>query len=312
VRNKIISVLALVAVASVVFVSCTALEGPGQLSDITVTKADPPTMKVPKGFSVATAETKIITEGKSTAATVKKGDAVWIDVMGTPGDTGTLAFNSYPQSKGVFILNVDPKVSASEAVLPPALLGELVGKHVGTRMLIALPPADGVDQWDVSKSLGFSDNTTTVFLVDVLDTFAWKYADNLPTSVPKVVLKDDGTPIAFESGSAMPKTVDSVATYVIKAGDGAAVQSGQSITADYLLGSYSTLETIQSSWSSGSAYTTKIGTGESISCWDQGLVGQKVGSTVMLVCPASTAYGTDSSSSASGDLVFIVDIKSAT
>ena len=64
------------------------------------------------------------------------------------------------------------------------------------------------------------------------------------------------------------------------------------------------------------ASDTVIGEGEVIKGWDQGLVGQKVGSRVMLVIPPDDGYGTSGNTSAgikgSDTLVFVVDILDVT
>ena len=55
-------------------------------------------------------------------------------------------------------------------------------------------------------------------------------------------------------------------------------------------------------------------TGAAIKGWDQGIVGQKVGSRVMLVIPPSLGYGSQSPSPdlpANSTLVFVVDILGA-
>jgi peptidylprolyl isomerase len=72
-----------------------------------------------------------------------------------------------------------------------------------------------------------------------------------------------------------------------------------------------------SSWERSLPYSFKIGASPSqvIPGWDQGLVGQTVGSRVLLVIPPKDAYGSAGQSQAgikgTDTLVFVVDIISA-
>ncbi|TMR01917.1 FKBP-type peptidyl-prolyl cis-trans isomerase, partial [Actinomadura soli] len=67
-----------------------------------------------------------------------------------------------------------------------------------------------------------------------------------------------------------------------------------------------------SSWSAGHPYGLMIGTGQVIQGWDQGLVGQRVGSRVLLVVPPSLGYGPKGLAQfgirGSDTLVFVVDL----
>ena len=70
-----------------------------------------------------------------------------------------------------------------------------------------------------------------------------------------------------------------------------------------------------SSWSRNEPLTTVIGEGQVIKGWDTGLVGQTVGSRVLLVIPPADGYGTAGASTAgikgTDTLVFVVDILAA-
>jgi FKBP-type peptidyl-prolyl cis-trans isomerase len=68
-----------------------------------------------------------------------------------------------------------------------------------------------------------------------------------------------------------------------------------------------------SSWTDQGAFATPIGTGQVIPGWDQGLVGQTVGSRVLLSIPSNLAYGAKGQGPipANAPLVFVVDILAA-
>jgi peptidylprolyl isomerase len=71
----------------------------------------------------------------------------------------------------------------------------------------------------------------------------------------------------------------------------------------------------ESSWASGTRSTVEIGTGQTLDGWDQGLVGQTVGSRVLLVVPPYEGYGAGGSPKlgigSNDTLVYVVDILDA-
>jgi peptidylprolyl isomerase len=91
-------------------------------------------------------------------------------------------------------------------------------------------------------------------------------------------------------------------------GTGAPVASGETICVNYVGVYYTSGEEFDGSWDAGAAPVEfPIGVGYVIAGWDQGLVGVKVGSRVMLDIPVDLAYQGDPNKPA-GDLRFVVDI----
>jgi peptidylprolyl isomerase len=97
-------------------------------------------------------------------------------------------------------------------------------------------------------------------------------------------------------------------------GAGAEVEAGQTITVHYTGVTWDDGKVFDSSWTSGSPASFEIGTGAVIAGWDEGLVGQTVGSQVLLVVPPAKGYpdGSPDGSIQAGDtIVFVVDILAA-
>ncbi|PZG02884.1 FKBP-type peptidyl-prolyl cis-trans isomerase [Micromonospora deserti] len=95
-------------------------------------------------------------------------------------------------------------------------------------------------------------------------------------------------------------------------GTGPAVQTGQTITTNYVGVFYKDGKEFDSSWSAGQPASFAIGVGQVIPGWDQGLVGVTVGSRVQLDIPAELAYGDDPSGGRpTGPLRFVVDVLAA-
>ena len=98
---------------------------------------------------------------------------------------------------------------------------------------------------------------------------------------------------------------------VLSRGDGALVEAGQDIEVHYL-GQAWQGGVFDNSFDRGSSIGFPIGVGAVIAGWDEGLVGQQVGSRVLLSIPSHLGYGDRGVPQAGikgGDtLVFVVDI----
>ena len=96
-------------------------------------------------------------------------------------------------------------------------------------------------------------------------------------------------------------------------GTGPAAKAGDMVTVQYVLATYSTGKVIQASWTTNQAFPFKLGAGQVIAGWDEGVVGMKVGGRRELIIPPSLGYGASvppgSSGIAANDtLVFVVDL----
>jgi peptidylprolyl isomerase len=98
-------------------------------------------------------------------------------------------------------------------------------------------------------------------------------------------------------------------------GTGAPVAAGETITVHYTGVLWANGKKFDSSWDRGKPAEVQIGTGSVIPGWDTGLVGQTVGSQVLLVVPPDEGYGSAGSKAAgisgTDTLVFVVDILDA-
>ncbi|WP_159810149.1 FKBP-type peptidyl-prolyl cis-trans isomerase [Cellulomonas citrea] len=101
---------------------------------------------------------------------------------------------------------------------------------------------------------------------------------------------------------------------VLSRGDGDLVEAGQEIEVHYLGQTWGG-RVFDNSYDRGSTITFPIGQGAVISGWDDGLVGQQIGSRVLLSIPPHLGYGDRGVPQAGirgGDtLVFVVDIVDA-
>ena len=101
---------------------------------------------------------------------------------------------------------------------------------------------------------------------------------------------------------------------VLHEGDGAVVKAGDTIVCNYL-GQVWDGTVFDNSFDRGSPVDFGIGVGMVIAGWDQALVGQHVGSRVLISIPSDLAYGPRGIPQAGipggATLVFVVDILEA-
>ena len=94
-------------------------------------------------------------------------------------------------------------------------------------------------------------------------------------------------------------------------GEGPIVQSGENIKVNDTGVLWKNGKKFDASADHGSSFDTQIGAGKVITGWDKGLVGQAVGSRVLLIVPPAEAYGAKGSAPLIGPtdtLVFVIDI----
>jgi FKBP-type peptidyl-prolyl cis-trans isomerase len=112
---------------------------------------------------------------------------------------------------------------------------------------------------------------------------------------------------------AMPKSAapTKLVVKVLTPGTGADVKSGQQIKVQYVGQIWATGTQFDASWDRGQPIEFGIGTGNVIKGWDEGLVGQKIGSRVLLVIPPDKGYGASGRPpkiQGTDTMVFVVDI----
>jgi peptidylprolyl isomerase len=275
------------------------------LDDVTVEGAvgEVPIVTVPHPFSVEETASKVLVEGGGDELTT--GATVGFHYAAVNGRDGELFDSSYAKGPVSGVLD--------ETQILPGLVKGLLGKTVGSRVLIAMPPADAFGPQG-AEEVGVQADDTLLFVVDVRELrHPLERAEGAPVApvegLPQVTLDADGKPSVAIPGTDPPTEL--VAQLLIE-GTGATVEAGQTITVHYTGIVWATSTQFDSSWDRASPATFPIGSGSVIKGWDTGLVGQKVGSQVLLVVPPDQGYGSDGNASAgitgTDTLVFVVDI----
>ena len=110
-----------------------------------------------------------------------------------------------------------------------------------------------------------------------------------------------------------PPPTDLVITDITE-GDGAEATAGSTVVAHYVGVAHSSGEEFDASYNRGDPLSFRLGVGQVISGWDQGIQGMKVGGRRQLVIPAHLAYGDRGAPPviAPGEtLIFVVDLVDA-
>ena len=77
----------------------------------------------------------------------------------------------------------------------------------------------------------------------------------------------------------------------ITVGEGSEAVSGANVTVHYVGVAWSTGEQFDASWDRNDTFEFRLGAGQVISGWDQGVAGMRVGGRRQLTIPAHLGYG---------------------
>ncbi len=268
-----------------------------------------PAVSVPKSKPAAKQEIKELIHG--TGPKVGASDFVVAHLVGYQW-----AAKSHKELLNTFKKGKPATGTANQLTGLPALDKALVGRTQGTRLELTLPYKSVGDQ--VGQALQLASTDDLVLAVDVVSAYGKNAVvqgtqQQLDAKLPQVTPGAVGQPptVKVPSGAA-PSALESK---VLIQGTGAAVTKGQTLIAQYDGVLWRDGKVFDSSWKHGAPAGFPIGAGQVIPGWDKTLVGQKIGSRVLLVVPPKEGYGAKGSPQAgikgTDTLVFVVDILGA-
>ncbi|WP_199286522.1 FKBP-type peptidyl-prolyl cis-trans isomerase [Salinibacterium hongtaonis] len=183
----------------------------------------------------------------------------------------------------------------------------------GDRVVAVVPPADAFgDEGLADLEIGADD--AMVFVIDVKEvTEAIDAAADMKTvepdasGMPTVEFGADGVPaVTIPEGDA-PKNLQLA---ILKQGDGDVVSEGDTVELNYTGINWSTGESFDSSWERGEP--ASFATNAVIPGFGSALVGQAVGTQLVVVIPAEYGYGSGGNANAgisgTDTIVFVVEI----
>lgn len=275
--------------------------------DVAGAEGEKPTVEFEIPFGVTSTERTVLREG--TGEPVATGQKVTVEYVAVNGRDAAEFDASYGNAPATFILD--------EATVIKGFADGLEGVNVGSRVLIAVAPADGYGEQGGVPDAGIEAEDTLLFVIDVtaaadvLERAAGTPVEP-PAGLPSVALAEDGAPTITVPETPAPTQL---VVQPLITGTGPVVEAGQQITVHYTGVKWPGGEQFDSSWERGAPATFPIGSGGVIPGWDAGLVGQPVGSQVLLVVPPEQGYGEQGNPqggiSGTDTLVFVVDILDA-
>ncbi|GAA3831772.1 FKBP-type peptidyl-prolyl cis-trans isomerase [Brevibacterium ammoniilyticum] len=272
------------------------------LDDITVEgkTGEKPSVSFAAPLVVEKTESKVLSEGDGKA--VADGEQVTAQMTLVSGTTGKVVESSY-DSKAAAGFPMD-KTQISED-----LYSALNGVKVGSRVLMTLNGSPQQGQ----------PSQTLVYVIDIEKTEKpLTRADGQKTDQSgkplTVTWEDSGEPKISQPQGKAPTKLE---TYTTIEGKGPEVKEGQSVAVKYSGWLWDDAsQPFDSNWAAGGQPfpVSPVGQANVIDGWNEGLVGQKVGSQVVLIVPPDKGYGEAGSPPkipANATLVFVVDILSA-
>lgn len=253
------------------------------------------TVTVDSAVTATGVERSVVTEGDGELP--KTGEK--IDVM----------LSIFSASTGDTIDALQTTLSANDSTMPEPLRAAVDCMPVGTRTVTVFPGTDLYSSSELEK-VGLSATDSIILVADVVSVQKDPEVSNWTTGVPAVTFDSAGTPTIDLSAATKP---DGIAVKVLKEGSGATVTSTDTVKVQYH----------GVSWADGTSFDSNYGEDPTelqlsgvITGFRLGLVGQKVGSQLLVSIPAKYAYGEGTASSsnklAGYDLLFLIDIVGVT
>ena len=269
-----------------------------------------PTITIPAQKPASSLTVKTLIHGTGPALATTDAFVVNYTVDIWNGKSHRLAYSSFAPPK--------PTLFASQTLLP-GLKKALVGQKIGSRVLAVIPPKDGFGTSGQPQS-GIKGTDTLVFVVDLIKNFA----ANASASGQQVSSGGGALPKVTATAGAAPKIkVPSakpparLATKVLVKGTGPAIKANQTVVVQYVGAIWRTGKVFDASWKRAQpfGFTIAANPSQAIPGWNTGLLGQTVGSRVMLVIPPADGFGKSGNSQVgikgTDTLVFVVDILGA-
>jgi peptidylprolyl isomerase len=202
------------------------------------------------------------------------------------------------------------------AQLTESLQDKVVGSHIGSRVVIALPVTELAGP-EGNPQMGLDPKDDMVLVFDMIEEGEpplegpeGKEVDP-PAAAPKV-LGDEDAVTGLDFSDAPAKAPKKLQVIPLIEGTGPAVEQGDNVTVDYYGAVWGNeKEAFDESYRRGTPASFGLTPGGLIDGWVQGLEGVKVGSRVMLVIPPELGYGAQGSGEkipGNSTLVFVIDV----
>ena len=266
-----------------------------------------PTVEFGFPLTVEATQRTVEIAGEKRTAFAEENDEVTINFVLYNGTTGAKLSSSYTDGQpAIFTVNDD--------VYLPGLIKAIACSAAGDRVTGVIPPAEAFGA-NGSTNLAVAAGESLVFVVDII-SISSGVATGEPQppveGLPTVTLAEDGTP-TITIPDAAPPTELQIA--LLKKGTGTVVGEGDAVKVQYIGMNYNTKTVFDQSWNSQGPVT--FTTDGVVAGFGQALVGQAVGSQVLVVIPPELGYGPAGGNEGAGigatdTIVFVIDILGTT
>ncbi|MFI6576286.1 FKBP-type peptidyl-prolyl cis-trans isomerase [Nocardiopsis sp. NPDC050513] len=207
--------------------------------------------------------------------------------------------------------------------MPEYITDVLVNQAVGSRVVYVFPPLSEEEAAQAEAAGQEVPEGASVLVLDVMERFGngsvvpGEQTSDGGGDLPTVTQDDVSEPVIEIPDTDAPE--DLTVEPLIE-GTGPEVEEGQQIIVQYTGVRWEAEEdgshpVFDSTWSrAGEPFDTTIAEGSVIEGWVEGIVGQRVGSRLLLVIPGDMAYGEtaeEAGGGPAGPLVFVVDLLGA-
>ena len=255
-----------------------------------------PTFNVDAGLSLDKTEVETISEGDG--AVVKSGDSVTVNYIGVIAGSDKPFDSSWERGSPATF----PLTSGAGGLLP-GIVKALEGQHEGSRVVAAVPPADGFGKQG-NPDVGIQSDSNLVFVFDIL-----KPPEIKSTSLDDVTVTGkfgDEPKVDFEPALSVKETE----VKVLSKGDGPTVKATDQVKVNYQGINGRDGSEFDSSWTRGQPATFALN--QVVPGFTKAIEGQTVGSRVLVAIPPKDGYGSTGSPQAgirgTDTLLFTIDI----
>ena len=280
----------------------------GSVSDSVKVSGDfdtTPNVSINAPLKVSSTQRTVVIEGKGDKA--------------APGSIVNVSFTLYNGTTGKTVTSTGYGAGRSSAITVDAskvitgLVKTLNCSQAGTRVVGVVPASEAFGKAG-SSQLGIPANQVIVFVADVVSLVPTKAAGDAvapPAGMPTVTVAADGKPTLTVPDGYKPPATTQIATLI--KGPGAVVAATDQVTIQYQGTNLATGKIFDQTW--GATPYTGAANGF-VPGFTNAIVGQTVGSQVLVVIAPADGYGPQGGNSGAGigkddTLVFVVDILAA-
>jgi FKBP-type peptidyl-prolyl cis-trans isomerase len=226
--------------------------------------------------------------------------------MTTEGETVDALISVYLGKDGKSLGSQPVSLTVGDSQMIPAFTVGIDCVPIGSRVVVAAPAKDMYGA-EGNAQLGITAADSLVIVTDVIGEKKQLVAQPWKKNAPKVTFNAKGTP-KLKLPDIVPPS--ELLEKVLRPGDGAVVKSGDTVTLDYQGTNWRTGKIFDQSYGKQPA---SFATNQVVEGFGAALVGQKVGTRLVVSIPPRYGYG-DSGNAQAGisgtdTLVFVIEIK---